>query len=94
MFRPPPRDLGPKSWQLPSDVLNEEFVVDQLRAILDLFKNTDPIRSWEAIKSRIKVFIQEHTAYRRKQDSIELVSLRAHLRYINKCIFNGETTLD
>ena len=37
LFRPPPRDLGPKSWCFLSDVLNDDMVVDWLRAILDLF---------------------------------------------------------
>lgn len=54
----------------------------------------DPINSWESIKVKIQSFIKEKTAFRWKQNKIELYSLWKHFKNVNCRFYSGETSLD
>ncbi len=94
LFSPPKKDKGPKPWWFPPDLLSDEFVVNRIRAFFESFKISNTVQSWEKIKSKIHYFIKDCTAFRHKQDKLELASLHKHLKQINHHIFTGELALD
>ena len=84
------KDIGPKLWQFPSDLLSDEAFNSQIWLILDGFNGEEAITSWEHIKDKIRTLSQSQTSYRQRQMKNEFLGLRKTLCYINKRIFHGE----
>ena len=90
----PDEDKGPALWRMLEDTLSSEFVCQNIELILSNFSFHNPINDWESVKVKIQEIIQKGMKYKHKQIEQELISLRASLCYINRCIFSGENLED
>ncbi len=67
---------GPRPWRFPSDMLSDESKVEDIKNRLCLFNENKPIDSWEWIKADIQRLASEFTAFRQKQMSREMKSIK------------------